>query len=415
MRILIVTGKFPLLSQGFIKNKVIALAERGNYVTVMASNPGDDEIDRRTLSSLSPYLKIRYILSEDGVVLRVLRLPLLFLQALYHDLGYTLRLVGALRKRVGFGKNFVKKLYRLLPFAGVHTDILHFEWATKAAEYAELVKLIPSRTVMSCRGSDIRIMPLNNPRLVEDIYWLFSEVDRVHCVSEAVLSTARDYGLDERKAFINYPSVDSNFFCPPRNNFRKSGTAIRIITTGRLHWVKGFDYALKAIRLLLDRRRLVRYTIIGDGDNDSKAQILFSIKDMNLQEVVEVLGPRPREGVLDVLSKSDIYLLSSLSEGLSNSVLEAMAMELPVVTTDAGGMAEAVRDGTDGFVVPSRDAEKMANSLDRLIQDEQLRLQMGRNGRKHIIENFTIEKQIERFINFYESLLQEGKESGNIS
>jgi glycosyltransferase involved in cell wall biosynthesis len=230
-------------------------------------------------------------------------------------------------------------------------------------------------------------------------------VDRAHCVSRAVLDSAKQFGLEESKAFINYPSVDTGFFSPLTSERVKNGDRVHIVSTGRLHWVKGYEYSLLAVRLLIDRGYQVSYTLVGEGSTDDKTQLNFAIRDLDLQNVVSLAGPRSRNEVQHLLSQSDIYLLSSLSEGISNSALEAMAMELPVVVTDVGGMAEAIRDGVDGFVVPSRNPKALADRLESLIKDCDMRLQMGRSGRKSVLERFELQKQTDRFISCYEALL----------
>lgn len=406
MRILIITGRFPLLSQSFITNKIIELARRGHTIRVMASRGGDTKLDNISVSKLAPHLRINYLPPEDGIIQRMSRLPWLFAQSFFRDPSFALRLVWLLCKNYGLGRKFFKKLYRMLPFAGERADIMHFEWATKAADYAELIGLFPCLTVMSCRGSDINIVPLMNLEFARDLHSLFARVSRVHCVSQAVLRKAGNYGLDPKKAFINYPSIDTTFFYPFSRK-PSMDVSVRIISTGRLHWVKGFDYALKAVRLLVDSGHQVRYTIIGDGDEYGGAQVRFAIQDMELDGVVETVGACTRDDVRKLLAQSDIYLLSSVSEGLSNSVLEAMAMGLPIVTTDVGGMIEAVRDGIDGFIVPSRDPQRMADRLKVLIQDPSLRYQMGQRGREHVLEFFDLKIQTNAFIDFYEKAMEE--------
>ena len=98
-----------------------------------------------------------------------------------------------------------------------------------------------------------------------------------------------------------------------------------------------------------------------------------------------------------------MFVLSSLSEGISNAALEAMACGLPVVTTDCGGMREAIRDGVEGFVVPMRDPDAIAVALVRVASDEGLRQRIGQAARQRIVEAFSIERQIRAFQALYEA------------
>ncbi|MGE3818361.1 MAG: glycosyltransferase family 4 protein, partial [Isosphaeraceae bacterium] len=124
-----------------------------------------------------------------------------------------------------------------------------------------------------------------------------------------------------------------------------------------------------------------------------------------LEGHVDLLGGLPRSSVLESLRACDLFLLPSVSEGLSNAVLEAMSCGLPVVSTSAGGMAEAVRDGVDGFVVPTRAPESLADRLGRLILDPALRREFAASGRARVLDAFSIDRQAGRFMACYEELL----------
>jgi glycosyltransferase involved in cell wall biosynthesis len=106
-----------------------------------------------------------------------------------------------------------------------------------------------------------------------------------------------------------------------------------------------------------------------------------------------------------VLQSAHAFLLSSLSEGISNAALEAMACGLPVVTTDCGGMREAVTDSVHGFVVPRRNPDAMAAALSRLIGNSPLRSSIGSQARERVLRDFTLNHQVDAFVRLYRSLL----------
>ena len=99
--------------------------------------------------------------------------------------------------------------------------------------------------------------------------------------------------------------------------------------------------------------------------------------------------------------------MPSIQEGISNAVLEAMSMEVPIITTDAGGMNEAVTNEVEGFVIKKFDIDSIYSKTEKLILDPKLRLKMGRNGRKKIIKKFTISRQIRLFAQHYNDLLEQ--------
>jgi glycosyltransferase involved in cell wall biosynthesis len=214
-------------------------------------------------------------------------------------------------------------------------------------------------------------------------------------VSEAIRRECERYGLDAAKAEVIRPAVDPQVFYPEANSKAQDG-AFHVVSVGNLSWVKGFEYALEAVRLLADRGVDVRFDIIGHGPE--RHRLLYTIADLGLGERVRLLGRREPEEVRAHLRKADAFLLSSVTEGISNAVLEAMSTGVPVVTTDCGGMGEAVTDGVEGFVVPTRDPAAIASALTRLAADATLRIRMGDAARLRIVGEFSLSRQVERFV-----------------
>jgi colanic acid/amylovoran biosynthesis glycosyltransferase len=133
---------------------------------------------------------------------------------------------------------------------------------------------------------------------------------------------------------------------------------------------------------------------------------VYTIDDLGLQDDVRLLGKCTPEKVRDTLRRTDIFLLTSLSEGISNAMLEAMACELPVVATDSGGIREAVTDGLEGYIVPTRDVVALAQSLEILWQRPELRQTMGNAARQRVLKEFCLEQQTNAFLSFYRNALQ---------
>jgi glycosyltransferase involved in cell wall biosynthesis len=206
---------------------------------------------------------------------------------------------------------------------------------------------------------------------------------------------AEERGLPHGTAVVIPPAIDLQLFCPhpPRDD---SDGVLQLVTVGRLHWVKGLEDAFRAVRLLVDRGHDVRYTVVGDGDEEPTAAAKLALRDLRLEDRVTLLGPRPRPQVPSILAAADVFVLPSLSEGISNAALEAMAVARPVVTTGVGGMSEAVRDGIDGYVVTPRDPAALAAALEQLL-DRRRRHEMGTAAAQHVIADFSLERQVAHF------------------
>lgn len=400
MRLMVITGAFPQVSQTFIFQKLLRLAQRGIEVEVMARNPGDTAAYASELAALPPTLTLRYLPPTQPQAIAAARLPVMVARSLAVHPKQARRWVAYLRKRYGTSPELGKRLYRLLPFLGSSPDVVHFEFSSLVEEYGDLAVLLPGKKVISCRGADIDILPRMRPALAGAIRRAFDEMDAVHCVTEAMVRSAMAYGLDPGKAFVNYPSVNWEYFQPaPR---REPGEALSILTVSRLHWKKGITDAVRALRHVHEAGVRAHYLVVGEGEQ--REAIQFEIWDQGLSDHVTLAGAQKRETVRAALTEADVFLLPTLSEGLSNAALEAMAMEIPVITTDAGGMPEAVRDGVDGFVVRRRDIDALADRLVRLARDPELRLRMGKSARQRVRDRFGIETQIDVFEQVYRSL-----------
>lgn len=298
--------------------------------------------------------------------------------------------------RAGVEVTIARDFYEPLP--SPRPDIIHFEWNGAAIDYLERDELWHQPTVISCRGTQIRVRPHVTPGYTERLLETFERAAVVHCVCETVRTEAIALGLEPEKAMVILPAVDTAEFGPPTPRRRQS--VLRLLAVGALIWTKGYEDMLQALRLLIDRGVAAHLEILGAGHE--RARVLFTIDDLGLAGNVSALGPVAPAQVRAAMQRSDAFVHSSLSEGISNAVLEAMACGLPVVTTDCGGMREAVTDGVDGLVVPVRDPAASAAALARLAGDAALGERLGASARRTVESRFRLDAQVERWLALYE-------------
>jgi glycosyltransferase involved in cell wall biosynthesis len=178
--------------------------------------------------------------------------------------------------------------------------------------------------------------------------------------------------------------------------------AVMCLTIGRLAAQKGLDILLRAVPLTKDMDRL-RVVIVGDGEH--KVQLEALAKDLDITRQVRFLGFRNDVG--DLLAAADIVVLPSLREGLSISLLEAMAAHKAIVATRIGSNEEATCNGKVALMVTAGSAGELAAALDTMVQDEGLRDHLGRLAFEEFNRNYHEDIMLGRYMALYTRLLNE--------
>jgi glycosyltransferase involved in cell wall biosynthesis len=193
---------------------------------------------------------------------------------------------------------------------------------------------------------------------------------------------------------IVYCSLDTDHFRPL---FKQSGDGpIHILSIGRLIEKKGFEYLVDACAVLAESGLPFQCHIVGDGPLQEALQA--RIDDHGLQDQVTLLGALEQAQVLELYQKSDIFVLACIvaddgnRDGLPVVLIEAMSCELPVITTPVTGIIDLVQHGQSGLLVKERDIFALAEALQKLIKDEQIRRQLGKQARQKVLKDFQIQR-----------------------
>lgn len=178
---------------------------------------------------------------------------------------------------------------------------------------------------------------------------------------------------------------------------------IHIVTTARMLGDKGIRELIAAAKLLESRYKgKVLFQLVGDLDPDNPSALSETeISSAQVEGYLEWKGHR--KDVRPILMESDIVCLPSYREGLPKSLIEAMSIGRPIVTTLAPGCKECVDDGINGFLVPTKDVNALAQALEKLILDQSLRESMGKASREKMLRELSLEKVLKDTIEFYES------------
>ena len=402
MRLVLVVPRFPQLSETFIVNKFVGLVDAGWDAHIVCATEGlwDD------FPQLSARPELRRRVHRQWPHEPAWKAGLMWLPALVAALlrapTATARYWRAGRRR--FGARAARRFYLDSAIVALSPDILHFEFGSQAVGRTDLGDLLGCRLSVSFRGYDLNYVGLDDPGYYDA---LWRDTDAVHVLGHDLWRRALRRGCppDKPHALIP-PAIDMTVFRPERGDTLTSADKaidferpLRILSVGRLEWKKGYEYGLAAARLLAEAGIPFTYRILGGGAYFEP--LIFARHQMGLEASVEFLGPQPRAAVVDQMRWADVFLHPAVSEGFCNAVIEAQAMQLPVVASDADGLPENVDDGRTGFIAPRRDPAALADGLARLAGNAELRQAMGIAGRERVANCFALPQQIAAFDRFY--------------
>jgi N-acetyl-alpha-D-glucosaminyl L-malate synthase BshA len=231
--------------------------------------------------------------------------------------------------------------------------------------------------------------------------------DRVTAVCDFSARALREVdGFGARPIEVIENGIDVDRYGPARDraSLRRSlglDPGRRYVTcVARFHPVKDHPMLLRAFGQVAPRHPDVDLLLAGDGPLRPSLEALAA--DLGMAGRVRFLGVR--RDVPAILAASDVFVLSSVSEAASLTLLEAMATGVPVVVTDVGGNPEIVRDGVDGLLTPRGDAGAMAGALDRLLSDAALAGRLGCQARERAQAVYRLDRTVQRYADLYREL-----------
>jgi len=403
--------RFPILSQTFIQREVRALKEAGLAVRVVADAAQDVELlgpDARSLMEHTEYLLPINAERLQGYKHRFWRRnPLLYLSLFLYVMlhRYT--------RNKTFGKDqevFCKAVYLAGTLEDRNIDHLHSPWADRCA----FISLIASRLLgvpysVQGRAHDIHrdTHRYALPEKLENAQFVITNTQYNASYMRTLIREQHWHGIN-----VIHNGVDLQQLVPsPPTESTTEPTLL--LSVARLIPQKGLEYLLEACRILRERGYAFRCEIIGGPEEPLYTNYHIGLKKLRsrlgLEENVFLLGAQPFAQVLAKLTCAHIFVLPCVlakdgSRDITpNSLIEAMALQLPVISTVLSGIPEIVENGVSGILVPPNDEQSLADAIGRLIVDQGLRRELGRNARKKVEERFDIEKNIRHFVALFEA------------
>ena len=298
---------------------------------------------------------------------------------------------------------FLKWWGNVLPVVNNQPDIFHIQWAKAFPYWFFLKELFGVKIVLSLRGSHITYSPLADENLADEYRKHFPIVNKFHAVSKSIQKIASKYGTERKEIKIIHSAVNPEMIRPFIKRNWMTHDTFQFVSVGRFHWVKGYHYALSAIKNLQENNLHVHYSII--TQDQPSEEILYQIDDLALQSHVTLMCLDSQEDVYQQMNSSDCLLLPSVEEGIANVVLEALAIGLPVISSDCGGMREVIEHEKNGFLFRNRDVDhlkQMMTDIINLSSDE--RKVISKRARLEIEENHNISILGNGMVELYRSI-----------
>jgi glycosyltransferase involved in cell wall biosynthesis len=196
-----------------------------------------------------------------------------------------------------------------------------------------------------------------------------------------------------------YHGLDIQQYQPSHQSLSKKPV---LVSVGQLKEKKGFTYLISACKLLKDRGYDFRCEIIGEGPLRSVLE--EQIHRDGLDDDIVLLGAQPHEVIIKKYQSGTVFVLPCIlsadgdRDGIPNVILEALAMEIPVISTRHSGIPEVVEDGFNGLLVPPTEPQPLSDALAALLDDPMSRIIFGRNGRNKIKELFSVESNVDKLL-----------------
>lgn len=257
-------------------------------------------------------------------------------------------------------------------------------------------------------GSDMMLYPKQSKRVYQQTLLALKENDQVITVSQRLQREAQKMWKDVRIQTI-YNGFDPEKFHPGDQEKARRELGLPLdkkiaLFVGNLYPVKGLSYLLQAFSQLAKQTDQVHLVIVGDGKLQPSLE--KEADQLGIRSMISFMGRRSYEEIPTWLKSADVIVLSSISEGLPSILLESMACGKPMIATDVGGIAEILKDGSTGRLVPARDSEKLAEALlDVLVTNPEQLTEMGEQAYQ-ASKAYTWSQNASKVIHLYQQVLK---------
>ncbi|MBC2748652.1 MAG: glycosyltransferase family 4 protein [ANME-2 cluster archaeon] len=228
--------------------------------------------------------------------------------------------------------------------------------------------------------------------------WTFKMADKIICYTETEKREMIELGIKSQKIAVIHNGIDTDLFIPGEIS---TSDKKQLLWIGRFANGKGVDYLIDAFKLLKSKHPNLSLTMVGRGPEKERIEKIIS--DLELDTSITMKDFIPNSDLVQLYHNSSVFLLPSLEEGVPRTILEAMSCEIPVVCSELPQLVDIVNNC--GFLVPTKDPRAIADKVSKIITDNTLAKQLGKNGRENVVANYSWKDTVEQTIRLYEGLI----------
>lgn len=378
-----VLKRYPRFSETFVVNEILAHERAGTKIDIFA---------------LGPVMETHF---QDGI--SQVRAPVsrltdkqrnteTFWALLNEGFNKLSNFAAKLEKAKGTVHEVAQSVLLALEIKKRGIQHLHAHFGTQATTVARQAAIFADITyTFTAHAKDIYFQYAEPTELGQKM----RDASATVTVSDYNLAYLREqYGDDAKSAVRIYNGMDLRKF--PYQPFSQNNR--HILSVGRLVAKKGFSVLLDALALLKQRGVSMRCTLVGDGG--LRGQLLEQIERLNIQDVIDMVGPMPQPEIIKFMKSANMMIAPSVisedgdRDGLPTVLLESMALGTPVISTQVAGIPELVQDGVTGLCVPPNDPEALADAIERLLDDPELCKTLSLNSRALIEREYDEDKNV---------------------
>jgi colanic acid/amylovoran biosynthesis glycosyltransferase len=401
MRIAYIMSRFPLLSETFIVREMDEIEKQGGEILLfplicqdqgISHYEAEQWLERR---NCIPFMDIHVLKTLAKTIINTpLKFITVFIKIVFWNLPSPKFLIRTLIL-------FPKAIHTAYKIQDENIDHIHVHYASHPALVAYIIHQFTGISYS---------ITIHSHDIYDNHVMLKQKLE-----AAKFLITISNFNVDylvnllgkwvQDKVFVIHSGVNLSEFIPKKLRQQNNSQKYIILQIGSLHWKKGQSYLLNAIKLLDDEIDDLQVQIIGDGPERKKIEKM--INELSLTKTVQLLGPKTQSEVKKFLRNADCYIQTSVSEGIPVALMEALACELPVISTNITGIPELVIHGKTGILIPPKDEVAIVDAITFIKNNPAIAKKYGKAGRSYIESEYNLQKNVGKLIDLFQAKIFE--------